>query len=289
MDKPFKKITVKWAFKQILKKLFHPGRFFNIKKAKKTEAKRDKSVDLQLKHYSDLLHDIHQAQLRYAELILDQILDNKNPVLDAGCGMGGLINLLLQNNYIATGLTPDNYHIEYLKQKYSNVPLIHDRFENISLDKYTDYFGTVITSESLQYMNLEKVLVTVKKVLKSKGRWIVTDYFRIGEDVERSGFRWNEFLNKLHSAKFKVVYEQDVSKNIYPTLAYVYMWGRKLGVPLFDFLIAKLEKKRPGLFYLMEDIIEQLGDGLTQQLEIVNPDLFTAKKKYMLLSIENAT
>ena len=159
MDKPFKKITSKWAFKQILKKLFHPGRFFNIKKTKKTKTKRDKSVDLQLKLYSDLLpgdflhygyfdnpsippekislHDIHQAQLRYAELILDQILDNKNPVLDAGCGMGGLINVLLQNNYIATGLTPDNYHIEYLKQKYSNVPLIHDRFENISLDKYS--------------------------------------------------------------------------------------------------------------------------------------------------------
>ena len=106
MDKAFKKITSKWTVKQILKKLIAPHRIKSAIKLQKRQSNKSKPVDLQLKLYSELLpgdflhygyfenpelaaekislSDIHQAQLQYAELILEQIKDEKLPVLDAG-------------------------------------------------------------------------------------------------------------------------------------------------------------------------------------------------------------
>ena len=84
----------------------------------------------------------------------------------------------------------------------------------------------------------------------------------------------------------KIVHTQDITENIKPTLSYIYMWGKEIGKPLFEFLVSKLENKHPGKHYLVKDIIDELDQKIDKNLGIVNPDLFTKDKKYVLLSIE---
>src|SRR5262245_50111994 len=45
------------------------------------------------------LNDIEQAQVRYGQRLVNLVVDKDSPVLDSGCGMGGLTGLLLRSGY----------------------------------------------------------------------------------------------------------------------------------------------------------------------------------------------
>ena len=221
-------------------------------------------------------------------MIMQKTVDKDLPVLDVGCGMGGLINLLLQNGFLPVGLTPDRFQIQYLKEKYPNISLIHSKFEKMDVESYKNYFGTVITSESLQYLNLDEAISTIRQVMTSAGRWIAADYFRVGDAFEKSGHNWELFERKLREGGFKIISQQDITPNVLPTLSYAYMWGERLVVPLFEFLTGKLQKKQPAIFFLLEEIIEALEVSMADHINVVDPQIFAQGKKYMLLVIEKS-
>ncbi|HKW30426.1 MAG TPA: class I SAM-dependent methyltransferase, partial [Verrucomicrobiae bacterium] len=100
------------------------------------------------------LDAIQRAQTRYGERLVDLVEEATGPVLDAGCGMGGLVQLLLQRGFAPTALTPNRAQIRHMRTTFPAVPLIEGRLEQIPLDTFQSYFQTVITSESFQYMDL---------------------------------------------------------------------------------------------------------------------------------------
>jgi len=232
------------------------------------------------------MDDIRQAQIRYADLIVEQIKEEKATVLDVGCGMGGLINMLLKKGMQTVGITPDRAQVNYISEKYPQAKIIQSRFQKMQLENYLEYFDNVIHSESLQYMGLKKSIENVLAILKPGGRWIVVDYFRTGEAHEKSGHFWNDFLQALDIYNLKIIDQHDITENIKPTLKYIYMWGNEIGKPIFDFIVGKLEKKHPGKHFLLKDIIDEMENKINKNLGTVNPDLFTKDKKYVLLSIE---
>jgi len=232
------------------------------------------------------LHDIQQAQLRYGQLLIDQIRDRDGPVLDAGCGMGGLLNLLVAQGYSPTALTPNRSQIHYVQSKHPAVPLVQVRFEQIPLEKYRRHFSTVITSESLQYMKLSEALAMLEQILAPGGRWILCDYFRTCESTRKSGHRWDDFTRALQEGKWKVVSERDITRHTLPSVGYVYMWGRRVAVPVAGFVLARLQRKRPALHYLLEEVIDEIQKYLLDHLDLVNPEIFAREKKYMLLVVE---
>ena len=95
------------------------------------------SNDLELHFYSkilknDMLHfgyfddpdidpesisisQVEDAQIKYAEKIIEEIEQKDRPVLDVGCGMGGLSGLLLHDGFIVESLTPNNNQIKYIQ------------------------------------------------------------------------------------------------------------------------------------------------------------------------------
>jgi len=305
-----RKISVKRAAIQAAKKLIYPSKLLQLSRlATKNKHSGRVTNDKQLKVYSQVLsadflhygyfddpsivpealslHDIEQAQLRYAQLLLGQISDKGAPVLDVGCGMGGLLNLLLEKGFSPFALTPDREQAQYVREKYSTVPIIEGKFEDMPEDRYRDFFGTIITSESLQYLDLDKAPRRVDRLLKTGGRWIVGDYFRITETRERkSGHVWEKFLEKLEGTSCKLVYQQDITRNVLPTLAYVDMWGRKAGLPAVTFSIEKLQKKHPAVYFLFAELIEDLRVYIADHLDLVSPEIFAREKKYMLLILE---
>lgn len=295
--------------KKILKKLFYPPNTWAIiksigRKKKKSTVQHNPQLQLYTEllpgdflHYGYFddpsikpeaisLQNIYDAQLRYAELIVDLVENDSAPVLDAGCGMGGLLRLLSDRGLSPVGLTPDQYQIDYLQEKYPALPLVHAKFEDIPLPQYQEHFGTVIHSESLQYMSMEDALRVVDRILMPGGKWIVCDYFRTGDAVEKSGFYWDVFQEALTKGGYKIVFQQDITENIRPTLAYVFMLGNKFGFPLLNFLEQKLAVKQPVLHQIFGENFDELKSGLEKNLKIVDPETFANSKMYKLLAME---
>ena len=192
---------------KLAKKLLRPNNFLKFVKLLGTSANHQRvNDDAQLKLYSKILpneflhygyfddpnvnsenlsfKDLENAQLRYAEKILEQVVDTTNPILDAGCGMGGLSREIKQRGWTPVALTPDNTQINYISNKYPEIELHHARYEDFPTESNKERFGTIIHSESLQYMNLDEALAVNDRVLKQGGRWIIIDYFRKGNAFE---------------------------------------------------------------------------------------------------------
>jgi SAM-dependent methyltransferase len=281
-------------------------KFLKIQRGKK-KLKRVRS-DAQLKLYSEMLsgdflhygyfenpdikpedvslNDIERAQFAYAKLFLEKITDRSSPILDIGCGMGGLSNMLSNANLTPVALTPDINQFKYIEKKYPYIELIRGKFEELDVDRYKDYFGTVITSESLQYLKLDGSLDIINKILKKKGEWLVCDYFRKNTSFEKSGHYWDTFLTKIRERGFVIIYEKDITANVLVTLKFVHMLSRRIGIPVMRFTLEKFKSKQPGFFYLMEDVANKLKDTANDGMESVNPERFEKEKKYMFLVIK---
>lgn len=234
------------------------------------------------------LSQLEAAQRRYTELIADQLHVSDAPVLDVGCGMGGLLGVLLGRGFAPAqlvALTPDRWQIAHVRSAYPGVPTVHSRFEELSPAEHRARYGAVVTSESLQYLKLDHALPLLEAALRPGGRWVACDYFRVGEAGvgERSGHRWDEFRARVLAAGWRMEVERDVTPHVLPTLRYIHMWGTRFGLPLLEFGLEKLQRKQPGVHYVVSDALRELDAALRENLEIVNPELFSRSKRYMLL------
>jgi SAM-dependent methyltransferase len=234
------------------------------------------------------LNMLARAQQRYAEGLLDLIEDGSRPVLDVGCGMGGMLGLMGRRGLAAVGLTPDVNQIRWLRAHYPN-EIIEGRFEDLAAEKHAARFGTVLNSESLQYLDLEASLPVVEKILARGGRWVVCDYFRTGASGERSGHEWPRFESLLAGHGFTVTRNQDVTANLLPTVAFAHHLATQVGVPLKDFALAKMEAKAPGLHYAIQDALPGVEAKIARNLEAVDPVSFAANKRYLRLVIERSS
>ena len=306
------KPSVSGAAVKILRRLVYPSHSWQVLRRLGARSEVRKALDdPQLKLYSEILpgdflhygffddvettpdlisiRALQRAQLRYAEELLSHVQDTAAPILDAGCGMGGLTGQMLRAGWHPMALTPNHAQIEYVRSTYPSIPVFHGKFEQLPVEKYGGGFGTVIMSESFQYMKLKQAFFTLLQVLRPGGRWIICDYFRTSANGGRkSAHAWSACEEGLRDAKMKLVFERDITRNVLPTLAYVHMLGERLAAPLVNFVIAKLRKKRPAIHYVLEEVIEELRAYMLDQLQIVNPAEFSRDKKYMLLVVERA-
>lgn len=230
--------------------------------------------------------DLEQAQLKYAEIIIQNITDKERPVLDGGCGMGGLSRELKARGFKPVALTPDSSQVDYIRRKYPEMELTQCRFEEYDVVHNRHRFGTVINSESLQYMDLEQTTQVVKHVMHPTGRWIVTDYFRTGEAHEKSGHHWQKFLEVVKESGFKVVVEQDITAHVLPTMAFGHLLARRLAIPFVEFIFDKIETKTQAIYFILEDVIREIRSKLADQIKVIDPSIFARDKKYMLVVLE---
>jgi len=228
----------------------------------------------------------HRAQRRYAELLLD-LIEHRDapiseapipdaPILDAGCGMGGMPGLLAAAGHNVTGLTPDRFQADHIRNTYPGIPVLRCRFEDIDVDKYSAYFGTIIHAESLQYMDPDGVFAVVDKIMAQSGTWIVADYFRVGNPptraapadatpttgrADRSGWRLDAFRARLREHRYTVAHEADITANVLPTLGFACLLADRIALPALDFAHDKLRAKNPALHYVLENVAERARDA----------------------------
>jgi cyclopropane fatty-acyl-phospholipid synthase-like methyltransferase len=231
------------------------------------------------------LHQFYRAQLQYAENLLQHISDTENDILDVGCGMGGLLKLMNEKNWKAIGVTPDKNQTKYIRETYPNA--IHEcRFEDFPAVDFTNHFGTIITSESLQYLQLDIALSIIQQTMKQGGKWIACDYFKLGEAGEKSGHNFALFVEKLKANGFKITFQQDITPHILPTIAFVHIWAKQVVLPLKDFGVEKIKVKAPGIFYALQNAMPQIDAKIQKNIDTIDPVLFAKHKQYLLMVIE---
>jgi hypothetical protein len=55
-----------------------------------------------------------------------------------------------------------------------------------------------------------------------------------------------------------------------------------------DFVVGKIQRKRPALHHLLKEAIEDWRAYLADQIQTVSPEVFVREKKYMLMVMERA-
>jgi len=293
--------------RHLISPFFNPLKLIRAYRFHRQTGRYNKTInDLELKLYSkilknDMLHygyfddiDIapefisigllEQAQNRYAEILTDQITDKDHPVLDVGCGMGGLSKFLLSKGISVEALTPDKNQIDYIEMIENGPICHHSRFEDFRTEKK---YGTVINSESLQYLNLDETFRKVHHILLPGGRWIISDVFRRHEESSnKSGHRIGDLLCRVKEYGFNVSYERDITPNVLPTLKLVYMYVDRYLFPLSNYAEEKFIIKKAWLFYLTKNIRRAIAVKSKKEILAINPELFVAEKKYMLYVLQ---
>jgi cyclopropane fatty-acyl-phospholipid synthase-like methyltransferase len=234
------------------------------------------------------LSDVTRAQTRYAELLLELAGDPAAPVLDIGCGMGGLCRMLQARGFSATALTPDRLQTSHIKSTLPGVPVIRCKFEDLPAEEHRAKFGTVITSESLQYLKLPRALPILQTILRPGGKWIGCDYFHSGPSDDRSCHVWDEFVSQSSDAGWRITYQREITPHILPTLAFIHMWATRFGVPLMQFAFLRLRRKQPAVHHLAGGVLEMLDNLAAKNISLIDPAQFAAGKRYMLFALERA-
>ena len=230
------------------------------------------------------LADVARAQLRYADEVLCGITASDGPILDIGCGMGGLSRLLHERGLQTVALSPDAHQIAHVRESLPGVETLQMRFENLDADAHAGRYGTIVTAESLQYLEMDIALPIIRKILRPGGRWIACDYFRIGDKVSVSE-TWDGFAARLEQHGFENCARRDITPNVLPTLAYLHLWGAEIARPILRFGVAKIERKQPGLHHLLRETLETFDERVAHHLDLVDPETFAANFQYLLLEM----
>ena len=230
------------------------------------------------------INDLENAQMKYVELIIEQILHKQKNVLDVGCGMGGLSKILMDKGINVQSLTPDNNQKNHIKNKYPELIVHHMKFEDF---KTKEKFGTIINSESLQYIDLDIAFDSASNIISDNGRWIITDYFRIDNDgINKSGHLHSDFLQSIRKNGWKIVHENDMTLNSLPTLKFANTFIDRFIKPLALFSTEKLKYKQGWLFYLTGELRQSMSKKSQKELAALDPNKFIKEKKYMMYVLE---
>ena len=194
--------------------------------------------------------------------------------------------MLKERGFTPVALTPDRTQAKHLRQTQPDVPVIESKFEDLpDVESHAGRYPTVFTSESLQYLKLDRALPLMERILKPGGTWIACDFFRIkiGSGGGKGGHDWDGFHQKLADAGWRIDFERDVTAHILPTLRYINMWARQFGQPALEFALHKLRAKQPALHYVLEDVLTMVHETIEANLQVIDPGAFAENKKYVLL------
>jgi cyclopropane fatty-acyl-phospholipid synthase-like methyltransferase len=234
------------------------------------------------------LNCLLDAQQRYAEQLIGLVTDRERPVLDIGCGMGVVSAMLESRGFHPVALTPDRYQIAHIKAKYARIPSLHMKFEDIDAQEHKGRYGTLLNSESLQYLKLDRALPLINQLLAPGGRWVICDYFFRTASSKRSPHVLPDFLARVQSSGLAVTFQRDITAHVLPTLRFVHMWAAKFGLPLLEFGTMKLKKKQPAVHHMVEPSLGKFRTFVDEQLKIIDPSVFQERYQYTLLTIERA-
>ncbi len=287
----------------------NPVEWIRASRFKKKNAKYDRaSYDLELEFYSkilgnNMLHygyfehpeieaasislmDFEAAQIRYARNILERLEQKADPVLDVGCGMGALSDMLRKKGFRVESLTPDRKQVAFIAKNYPELSVRQSRYEDFESN---ERFAGILHAESLQYIPLDRAIAKSSELILPGGRWIVCDYFsRRKEGAEQKPHHLESFLEKAKADKWKLLEARDITAHVLPTLHFIDLYLQRIVFPAKHLAYEKLRYKQPKLYYLSRRMREGIDKKLEKESRTVNPEIFMQERQYMLLVLEKS-
>jgi len=169
--------------------------------------------------YYDYIFPANKQQIKFAASYIDS--ENKNNILDIGCGTGNLLLSFSNSNSKLYGIDLDNEMLEIAKKKdiknsinfsYMNMLTINEKFDNNKFDTIICFGNTIVHLDDLKQIN--QFVEKVRKTLKNKGNFLIQliNYDRIIDqninclstiDNEVISFKRNyTYIKKLNKIQF---------------------------------------------------------------------------------------
>ncbi len=285
----------------------NPVEWIKAYRFKRQNSKFDKSMyDMELHLYSKILNNkmlhwgyfedpatdpvtislkqIEDAQIKYAQNIIDNITNREGLILDVGCGMGGLTEMLKDESMNVEALTPNLNQVNFLKKNLPEIICHCSRFEDFNTTKK---YSTVINSESLQYIPLDQAFAKMETITGPGSRWIVVDYFKKDEEKkDKRPHSVSDFKTYLEKYGWTIETERDITMNVLPTIGLINILAERIVVPVRHYIYEKFRYKKAGLFYLSKNVMKKIDKKIEKERHVLNPDFFVKEKKYMFFVLE---
>jgi hypothetical protein len=178
-------------------------------------------------------------------------------------------------------LTPNTGQIAYVRKQYPYLPSHNMKFEEFRSEKK---FGTLLNAESFQYIDMKKAFEKADEIIAPGGRWIISDYFSLLPPGNKKNQKYfGDFEKMAAEHGWKIIYQEDITLHVMPTLKFVNMYVTRIVTPLLDYLEDKLLVKMAWLHHLTHDIRDKLSRKLMKEFSKLDTDVFIAEKKYMII------
>ncbi len=199
-----------------------------------------------------------EAQILYQDLIAKNLqLEEKQIVLDAGCGQG-IVSTYLAKKFGSKifGITLVPFEVQKAQKRAKKLG-VQDKTNYQIMDYSTtnfpdNYFDAIYTTETLSYSpDIRKTLKEFLRILKPNGKIALFEYTIAPDDkfspwekkmldvvIEGSAmmglkdFRHDQFIEVIKSVGFKNVKEQNITENVLPSFYRLH----KLSVWLYWFV-----------------------------------------------------
>lgn len=217
------------------------------------------------------LENFQKAQRRYLDNLIKYIPKGVKTILDVGCGVGGNAVKLASLGYKVTGICPDPYQEQLFKKNTKGkAGFCLTTLENFKTDQK---FDLILMSESVQYIPHKEGLKKISTLLKKNGYLLISDYFK--KDNAKGvpnlpSFPIKDYLEDVRRSRFVMIRQQDITKNITPTLVYgnnVYLNYIK---PVLSAVLTTLQVHLPPIHWLLNLFFRFRVKGKSVKQIIIN-------------------
>ncbi len=192
---------------------------------------------------------LHQAQINYAQFLLDQIPEGTKTILDVGGGSGKFADELIEAGYEIDFVSPSRLLNKYAAGILGDRAPIHTKkFEDLTVNKE---FDLVLFSESFQYIPIDNALENAKKHLKPGGHILICDFFQRdhveGKSWLGGGHKWSDWEKQLPAHNLTEIKSKDITEETAPTIDVVNAMTQEMIHPIWKLIFMLGDDKYPRL------------------------------------------